>query len=390
MADRLAPGFDATDPTADAPLRVGGRRRPRLLLAGALALAVAAGLVWAATAGPLRSSQDIPAPSQAGMGTSTVTRTDIAERQQVAGTLGYAGSVTVVGQRVGTVTGVAAPGRVVGSGGELAEVDDAPVIVMLGQRPAWRAFTTGMTDGPDVRQLESNLRSLGFDPGHTMTVDNHFSSATAAVVRRWQHSLGVPQTGTVPLGSVAFLPTPIRVTDDQVLPGALTAPGQPLVSGTTTTHQVSVALDAGRQSLVHAGDQVVVTLPDGTTTTNGTVSFVSRVAAGGSAASGGDTGGQGGGAAPTVQVTVALSDQAAAGGLDQAPVQVSITDRLHRSVLAVPVTALVAVPGGGYAITRPDGTPAPVTVGLFDDLTQLVEVAGPGVTEGLRVQVPAS
>ena len=66
----------------------------------------------------------------------------------------------------------------------------------------------------------------------------------------------------------------------------------------------------------------------------------------------------------------------------------AITDQLHKAVLAVPVTALLAAPGGGYAITRSDGTDIPVTVGLFDDLTQLVEVSGPGVTAGLSIQVP--
>ena len=45
-------------------------------------------------------------------------------------------------------------------------------------------------------------------------------------------------------------------------------------------------------------------------------------------------------------MTVRLSDQAAAGGLDQAPVTVNITTATVRDVLAVPVTALLARPGG--------------------------------------------
>ena len=76
-------------------------------------------------------------------------------------------------------------------------------------------------------------------------------------------------------------------------------------------------------------------------------------------------------------------------GLDQAPVQVAITQQLDRNVLAVPVTALLALPGGGYAVRL--GTLSrrliPVATGLFDDAAGLVEVAGPGLAAGLPVEV---
>src|SRR5439155_7593947 len=104
-------------------------------------------------------------------------------------------------------------------------------------------------------------------------------------------------------------------------------------------------------------------MPDGHTTSRGVVTFVSRVASGGDQAGsgqagGGQPGGGGsGGAAPTVQVTVALADQRGAGRLDQAPVQVSITDQLHHGVLAVPVTALLGTAEGGYAVTPAAGGP---------------------------------
>jgi hypothetical protein len=78
-------------------------------------------------------------------------------------------------------------------------------------------------------------------------------------------------------------------------------------------------------------------------------------------------------------------------GLDQAPVQVSIIQQRDRGVLAVPVTALLAEPGGGYAVrvTGPAHQLIPVTTGVFDGSTGLVEVAGRGLTEGLSVEVAA-
>ena len=49
-------------------------------------------------------------------------------------------------------------------------------------------------------------------------------------------------------------------------------------------------------------------------------------------------------------MTVRLIQPAAAGHLDQAPVSVNIVSAQARDVLAVPVSALVALAGGGYAV----------------------------------------
>jgi peptidoglycan hydrolase-like protein with peptidoglycan-binding domain len=366
------------------------RRRVAIVLVVLVLAAAASGaaLVARARTAPSGAAAAPTVP----LGNVAVQRTDVAERQQVPGTLGYAGGMTVVSELAGTVTRVAAPGQVVRAGQEVAEVDGRPVVLMLGARPAWRGLAVGMPDGPDVGQLEQNLRRLGFDPRHAMTVEDHFSSATAAAVRRWQATLHVPLTGVVGLGTVAFLPSELRVTADDSSPGALVSPGQRLVSGTTDIHDVTVALDTGRQGLVHVGDGVVVTLQDGRTTIRAVVASVGDVATGGGSGgqggAGAGGGGGGGGTVPTIDVTVRLLDQAAAGRLDEAPVQVDITDERHVHVLAVPVTALIATAGGGYAVTRPDGSPVPVTVGLFDDLTQLVEVSGAGLAVGDPVQVP--
>jgi hypothetical protein len=63
-------------------------------------------------------------------------------------------------------------------------------------------------------------------------------------------------------------------------------------------------------------------------------------------------------------------------------------------VLAVPVDALVALAGGGYAVEEvtSDGSHqlVAVTPGLFDDAQGLVEVSGKGLAAGQRVVVPAS
>jgi hypothetical protein len=143
-------------------------------------------------------------------------------------------------------------------------------------------------------------------------------------------------------------------------------------------------------SQLRVGDRVLVTLPDNTSTP-GRVADIGRVATTPS----GDTQAGGGGQGPptpTIPVTVNLLDPPAQNGLDQAPVQVAITVQEDRGVLAVPISALLAQPGGGYAIQTASGSRTrllPVTTGLFDDVAGRVEVAGAGLAAGMRVQVPA-
>jgi peptidoglycan hydrolase-like protein with peptidoglycan-binding domain len=402
------------------------RRRVRAgLLAGALVVVVVGGGGWAAARGTLLGGPAAATPTaEVPTGTATVARTEVVERQQVAGTLGYGDSVTVPGQAAGgsgssggggsagaggggqtqdgIVTRVPAVGAVLGRGQALFEVDGHPVPLWYGTRPAWRAFQLGMTDGADVRQLEANLVALGFDPDRAITVDGHYSGATAAAVKRWQRATGRARTGAVALGQVVFLPGPIRVATVTATAGAPVPAGTAILTASPTRPLVTVALDAAMQQLVRRGDRVEVVLPDGKTT-QGTVATVSRVATQPSTGSGqngqsegqsgnGSGSGSGSGQA-TVQVTIRLAAPRAAANLDQAPVQVAITTQAHKGVLAVPISALLAQPGGGYAVRVLDGGSrrlVAVRTGLFDETAGLVEVQGAGLAEGTTVEVPAS
>ena len=96
--------------------------------------------------------------------------------------------------------------------------------------------------------------------------------------------------------------------------------------------------------------------------------------------------------APTVEVLATPTDPAATGQLDQAPVNVEITTEHVENVLAVPVDALLALAGGGYAVEVAEGRLhrlVAVTVGLFDDAEGLVQVSGQ-LSPGQRVVVPAT
>jgi multidrug efflux pump subunit AcrA (membrane-fusion protein) len=155
-----------------------------------------------------------------------------------------------------------------------------------------------------------------------------------------------------------------------------------VLAATSDRHVVTVLLDASRQSEVKAGDTVTVTLPDGTTTP-GVVSSVGTVAATSASQSGQNV-------TATIPVQVKLTNAKAAGNLDQAPVTVNITTGTAHNVLAVPVTALLAQSSGGYVVevAGPGNTRrwVPVTAGIFDDNSGMVQVAG-ALAPGQRVVV---
>jgi peptidoglycan hydrolase-like protein with peptidoglycan-binding domain len=328
--------------------------------------------------------------------TAQVTRQTVTSRVQVSGTLGFDGTFTIVNQLpAGVLTAVTEAGTAVVRGGDLFAVGGLTGVLLYGATPAYRDFAAGMSDGLDIAQLEQNLAALGMDPHHAMTVDSRFTVATEAAIRRWQAARGVPaaeRTGTIPLGHVVFLPGAVRVSAVDAGLGATVGPGVPVLTGSSTTRVVTAQVTTDRQSLVHANDQVMVRIPGLAQPVAGTVIRIGRVALAGQGGQG--SSGQGPGTGPaTVPVTISLQLPAETADLDQAPVQVAITTSRHVGVLTVPVTALLARPGGGYDIrvVEADGTRLlQVQAGLYDDTAGTVEVSGTGLAEGAYVEVPVS
>jgi hypothetical protein len=283
------------------------------------------------------------------------------------------------------------PGQVVRRGQALYAIDGQPTLLLYGSIPAWRAFRPGMSAGRDVAALNANLRELGYGAPS----GDRFTSATGQAISALQATHGLARTGELAYGSVAFEPGAVRVTTVTPTVGQAVVPG-PVLTVSSTRQDVSIQLDAAQQSEVKVGDRVTVTLPDNSITP-GVVSFVGKVATTPSSTdqgAGGGGGGNGGSSSPTIEVDVRLLHAAAVGSLDQAPVEVNITTAGVADALSVPVNALLALAGGGYAVevVRPDGTHQllAVTPGLFDDAAGLVQVSGSGLAAGQRVVVPAT
>lgn len=340
--------------------------------------AAAAGLV-AAGALALGGGHPRPARAAAAPGaTATVERRDLVDRDSVDGTLGYADAATLsAGAATGILTGLRAPGSVVTRGHSLYDVDDEPAAFLLyGELPAWRDFAPGMADGEDVRQLERNLRALGHDADHDMDIDDHWDWATTAAVKRFQRARDLTADGTLSRGEVVFRPGATRVGEAKAAVGDQVAAGRPLYAVSGTERRVTVALDARRQRIAREGERVTVDLPTGRTAT-GPITDVGKVANKPASED----------AEPTIDVTIELQGAAARGtGLDQAPVDVGFAVEQRKDVLAVPVKALLARQGGGYAVEVLEGGSrrlVNVEPGLYAD--DWVEVSGAGLREGMRV-----
>lgn len=147
--------------------------------------------------------------------TAAVESRDLLEEVDWSGTLAYGDLVQVSGSG-GTVTSAAESGVNLSRGDIVAEVDEEPVVVLFGESPFWRPLVEGI-EGPDVFLLETNLVALGFDPDETITIDDDFTSATEAMVERWQEDVGRTVTGTVELADVVVVSGPSVITTPAVV-----------------------------------------------------------------------------------------------------------------------------------------------------------------------------
>ncbi|MYD05977.1 MAG: hypothetical protein F4X07_03250 [Acidimicrobiaceae bacterium] len=279
----------------------------------------------------------------------------------------------------------------------LAGADTA--FLFYGEGAAWRSMSIDTTPGPDIRWLETNLVALGYGDLGDIEVDEVFDAATAEAVAAWQSDVGVMATGEVPLGQVVFIagPAPVSALEvsrgDSVNEGAvlyeLTA--VELVSSTVgpdgvqdqtvTAQRVTARLDLVDQDLLALGSFVVIELPDDTEVDGEVVEL---------------------GAVPVIVPETGQSDESSYLDVVVAPlesvdpnwtgatVQIRFATEVAQGVLSVPVSALLALQEGGYAveIVLPDGSVrlVGVSTGLFAD--GFVEVAGNGLAPDLEVVIP--
>ncbi|MGI5351378.1 peptidoglycan-binding protein [Streptomyces sp. CA-250714] len=405
---------------ADKPGPGRGTRRALRVSLLVLAAATAVGAAGVAATGAFGGDgESSGAPRDTGpRKTAPVERTTLTRTETVDGTLGFGTPTTVQqaategeqnsgtgsgqqpgagaggssdgggsGEEAGIVTWLPEEGATLSRGDTVYSVDEHKVPLLYGSKPFYRTMRAG-TEGDDVKTLERNLAKLGYSG---FTVDDTFTSGTAGAVRDWQDDMHRAETGEVAPGDAVVASGARRVAEQKTSPGALA--GGEALTWTGTDRIVEVELEAGLESLVKKGTKATIRLPDGGTaqaevTDVGTPSGAQDGAGDGQGAEGGGEGD--GSEEATLPVELEVGSQQKLGRYQAASVDVVLKAQTRENVLAVPVNALLAEPGGGYAVEARGADERsrriPVELGMFAD--GKVEVSGKGVNEGLDVGVP--
>ncbi|MFI7026151.1 efflux RND transporter periplasmic adaptor subunit [Micromonospora sp. NPDC049900] len=345
--------------------------------------------------------------------TTPIARRDLSTTRTLPGSLGYGPTRPLAGHLTATVTWLPKAGTTVKRGGQLFRADDRPVVLFYGSLPMYRDIAGSNLVGRDVRVVADNLRALGYpigrqpSPGERVTPQPPTQSAadgdaddepTAAAgspaashqvrsgegvltpalvtaIKRWQTDLGVPATGTIPVGHVEVASGAVRVDSVTGQPGD---PAEtPLLSVTSVRKVITVGAELTDAASIKRGDRVTVGLPDDREVPARVVSVGRDLVTSDAGIASGP---------PLLTVTVAVDKPQTIADLDSGEVQVQFTGRTATDVLVAPVEALVALREGGYAVQAPGGLVA-VRTGMFAD--GWVEITGEGLTEGTEVVVPS-
>jgi peptidoglycan hydrolase-like protein with peptidoglycan-binding domain len=251
-----------------------------------------------------------------------------------------------------------------------------PVIVVRTQRVTGgelAADSDTSSRAADVLQLQEALTRLGY----TVPTDGIVGEETTAAIKAWQADIGAEADGVVDLGEVIFLPQPVRVTEASLTIGSPVNDGSAVLATSSSSSVVLVDLPADDQDLLAVGLELIVEMPDGSEVP-AIVTDISGIAVRNAA---GDV---------VFETTIELIDATVGADLDQAPVDVLVVTDSRSQVLAVPVTALLALAEGGYAVEveAAGGSVRLVGVepGLYAD--GWVEVTTEGLAAGDLVVVP--
>ena len=177
-------------------------------------------------------------------------------------TLGYAGIYTVVNPGPGHLTALPTVGQIVSQGQVLYQVSTRPVVLLYGSTPAYRSLSEGACGigRHRTRRRRAQRRPGGAGLRHRRGAEPHLGRVRLLDQGRGGEAAGHvsarPRTASLALGQAVFVPSAARITTVTATLGAPAQPGQPVLTATSTTREVTIALDAAQQSEVKVGDKV--------------------------------------------------------------------------------------------------------------------------------------
>ncbi len=358
-----------------------GSRRKIRVGAGIFVLAVSALLGGGFLLGPAlgqdtsTSTDDSttePARSAAnGRPTEIVTRGDLTEKKESAGSVSYGDSWVAPFEATGVVTRSHPKGTVVQPGEPLIWLGTQPIYLAAGEVPVYRELFYGrdadkkLQSGDDVRQLQEFLLAQGFDDGERLTADGEFGPTTQRAVKAWQKENGLQTTGRVDRTQLVFHPTAVRIDNEPMVGAQFT---ELLVSNVEQT--ITASFDDRSRSFLPVGGTVELAVGDEPLST-GTIDSVDSAVQ--------DDGSRG----FSVKIT---PDQP----IDSEIERVTVTARkvVADNVLLVPARSILALAGSGYAVeVRTEAGPELRRIELGEFVDDMVEITG-DITEGDEVIVP--
>jgi hypothetical protein len=295
----------------------------------------------------------------------------------------------LVASRSGTkVERFAAPSTPVSTGTVLYWSNGFPVMAIVGDAGTTptltRALTIGVTNGADIKLLKSALQALDFGP---VTVDQHYDAATSTAASAWLGSLGVtsnPASTTIPVGGFVVVPPGLSAGVSVVDPGSTLVGDSIVMSLTAPSRQVTTTAPVGSDTFA-LGAKINVLFPDGTEQI-GTVTTVGNIA----------TTSNQPGSTPSVRISIYVPEiPKSVEAFVEIPVTLRAVSAKAPKAFVVPVSALIALKEGGYAVETVTGTDAngvrltklvAVKPGLFSD--GFVQVDG-SLSDGVEVVVPS-
>ena len=115
--------------------------------------------------------------------TVKISKGDLAKKEEYNGTLSQVDKAVLVSSITGVITYLPEEGTVINYGQVLYAVDNKPVILLEGPTPFYRTLDLTSDDGPDIKQVEEALISLGYAE-EDFVADENFDKTTSSMLNK--------------------------------------------------------------------------------------------------------------------------------------------------------------------------------------------------------------